>query len=202
MSRWTCPTPTAPRPVEAKIALRVGEPGGRTIERSVVTLPIRPKGPVDRREEAVRRISARAARASFDVVFATPDGAAHRPAADHVVARAASTSATSGSTRTAAGASSPSARRAASPTARSTSPPDAPARIAAPVQWGTYRLDVARRRRGRRHQRRLHRRLVRRRHRRDARPAGHVARQGRLRRRRHHERAHRPALRGQGDASP
>ncbi len=175
------PDANAPRPVEAKIALRVGEAGGRTIERSVV-IPIRPQGPRCRREEAVRRSRTGRHSPVSTSSSSRPRGSASR--ARRPRGRScASTSATNGSTRTAAGASSPSARRARSLTDRSNIAADAPARISAPVEWGTYRLDVRGRCRGRRHQRRLHRRLVRRRHGRDARPAGHVARQGRLRRR-------------------
>ncbi len=42
------PDVTASRPLEAKIILRAGEPGGRAVER-VLTLPILPKGRADRR---------------------------------------------------------------------------------------------------------------------------------------------------------
>ena len=48
--------------------VRVGEPGGRTVERTV-TLPIRPKGPVDRRARSLRRrrrARARSRRSSRD----------------------------------------------------------------------------------------------------------------------------------------
>ncbi|KAB0266010.1 alpha-2-macroglobulin family protein [Microvirga brassicacearum] len=64
---------STPRPTEARITLRVSEAGGRAVERSV-TLPILPKGPV----VAVRKNFAgqlgEGANATFDVVLANPDG--------------------------------------------------------------------------------------------------------------------------------
>jgi uncharacterized protein YfaS (alpha-2-macroglobulin family) len=67
------PELTPPKPVEAKITLRVGEPGGRAVERSV-TLPIRPSGPV----VGVRKLFGddlpEGANATFDLVMAAPDG--------------------------------------------------------------------------------------------------------------------------------
>ncbi len=41
MSWWPLEDVAAPRPLEAKITLTVGEPGGRSLDRTV-TLPIRP----------------------------------------------------------------------------------------------------------------------------------------------------------------
>lgn len=60
------------RPLEGKIILRAGEPGGRAVER-VLTLPIRPRNGVI----AVRRNFAdlgEGAVANFDIVTASPDG--------------------------------------------------------------------------------------------------------------------------------
>ena len=81
--------------------------------------------------------------ATFDVALVAPDGkmltgqgAALRIAQDR--SRAISTIAA-----TAAGSTSRSSRRGASPTAGSMSTPDKPGRIAAPVQWGRYRLEVS-----------------------------------------------------------
>ena len=130
----------APRPTEAKITLRVGEEGGRAVERSV-TLPILPKG----RSIGVRKNFggdlAEGATATFDVVLAAPDGT--RLARQGVAWNLYKVERRyQWFNRTAAGASSRSSRRAASPTAASTSRPPSPARIAAPVEWGTYRLDV------------------------------------------------------------
>lgn len=66
------PDVDAPRPVEAKIVLRTGEPGGRAVER-VVTLPVRPKSGLI----AVRKNFSdlgEGAVASFDVAAVSPDG--------------------------------------------------------------------------------------------------------------------------------
>lgn len=63
----------APRPTEAKITLRVGEPGGRAVERSL-TLPILPSGPVIGVRKTFGGDLAEGAVASFDVVLANPDG--------------------------------------------------------------------------------------------------------------------------------
>ncbi|MCA0423033.1 MAG: alpha-2-macroglobulin family protein [Proteobacteria bacterium] len=72
----TVPVPevSAPRAVEARITLRVGEEGGRAVERSL-TLPIRPQGPV----LAVKKLFEDSALtegslANFDVLALTPDG--------------------------------------------------------------------------------------------------------------------------------
>lgn len=70
----TVPLPqvAAPRPLEAKITLAVGEPGGRALSRSL-TLPILPSGPV----LALRKTSLdlkEGDRATFEAVFAAPDG--------------------------------------------------------------------------------------------------------------------------------
>ena len=63
----------APRPLEAKITLRVGEEGGRAVERSV-TLPILPEGPVVGVRKNFGGDLAEGATATFDVVMAAPDG--------------------------------------------------------------------------------------------------------------------------------
>ncbi|ACL56726.1 alpha-2-macroglobulin [Methylobacterium nodulans] len=70
--RATIPALSAPRPLEARISLHVGEPGGRTVQRSV-TLPILPAGPV----VAIRKTFGElreGATATFEVVAAEPDG--------------------------------------------------------------------------------------------------------------------------------
>ena len=66
------PALAAPRPLEAKITLAVGEPGGRALSRSL-TLPILPSAPL----LAVRKGFAELKEgglAAFDVVLAAPDG--------------------------------------------------------------------------------------------------------------------------------
>ena len=71
------PTRRRAQPVEAKITLRVGETGGRAVERSV-TLPIRPKGPVIGVKKLFGDLGEGAA-ASFDVVCVSPRAAHRRP---------------------------------------------------------------------------------------------------------------------------
>ncbi|SFL47638.1 alpha-2-macroglobulin family protein [Methylobacterium pseudosasicola] len=70
----TVPLPevAAPRPLEAKITLAVGEPGGRALSRSL-TLPILPAGPVLALRKAFSELK-EGDRAVFDAVFAAPDG--------------------------------------------------------------------------------------------------------------------------------
>lgn len=63
----------APRPLEAKIILRAGEPGGRAIERSVI-LPILPMGGLIGVKKNFVNLSDGAA-ASFDVIAVGADGA-------------------------------------------------------------------------------------------------------------------------------
>ena len=67
------PEVTAARPLEAKIILRAGEPGGRAVERSVV-LPILPKGGLIGVKKNFTTLSD-GATASFDVITVGPDGA-------------------------------------------------------------------------------------------------------------------------------
>ena len=67
------PDAAAPRPLEAKIILRAGEPGGRAIERSLV-LPILPKAGLIGVKKNFTALSDGAA-ASFDVIAVGADGA-------------------------------------------------------------------------------------------------------------------------------
>ena len=67
------PEIAAPRPLEAKIILRAGEPGGRAIERSLV-LPILPKAGLIGVKKNFTALSDGAA-ASFDVIAVGADGA-------------------------------------------------------------------------------------------------------------------------------
>jgi uncharacterized protein YfaS (alpha-2-macroglobulin family) len=71
--RVPIPDVTAPRPLEAKIILRVGEPGGRSVERSLV-LPVLPKAPMIGVKKNFTTLS-EGAPASFDVVALGADGA-------------------------------------------------------------------------------------------------------------------------------
>ncbi|MCJ2096612.1 alpha-2-macroglobulin family protein [Methylobacterium sp. J-072] len=70
----TVPLPevAAPRPLEAKITLAVGEPGGRALSRSL-TLPILPSGPVLALRKTFSELKA-GDRAGFEAAFAAPDG--------------------------------------------------------------------------------------------------------------------------------
>jgi uncharacterized protein YfaS (alpha-2-macroglobulin family) len=71
----TIPEANSTRPLEAKVILRVGEEGGRAVERSV-TVPLKPAGSV----LAVKKAFAdsaltEGALAAFDIVAVTPEGA-------------------------------------------------------------------------------------------------------------------------------
>ena len=63
----------APHPMKASFAIRVAEPGGRGIERAV-TVPILPAGPVVGVKKLFGGNLAEGANAGFDVVLARPDG--------------------------------------------------------------------------------------------------------------------------------
>ena len=67
------PSLTASRPLEAKILLRAGEPGGRAVERSL-TVPILPKGGLIGVKKNFTTLSDGAA-ANFDVIAVGTDGA-------------------------------------------------------------------------------------------------------------------------------
>ena len=71
----TVPVPrvAAPRALEAKITLAVGEPGGRALSRSL-TLPILPAGPVLGLRKGFSELQD-GGNATFDVVLAAPEGA-------------------------------------------------------------------------------------------------------------------------------
>jgi alpha-2-macroglobulin len=130
----------APRPTEAKIVLRVGEEGGRAVERSV-TIPILPDGPVIGVRKNFGGDLAEGATATFDVVLVAPDGT--RQARQGVswnlykVERRYQWFNSDGrwgfepvkSTRRAADG-------------RIDLSAEGPARIATPVEWGSYRLDL------------------------------------------------------------
>ena len=131
----------AARPTQARIVLRVGEPGGRAVERSV-TLPVLPQGPVLGVRKNFGDDLAEGATATFDVVLASPDGTRLAKAGVvwslYKVERRYQWFNQEGrwgfepveSTR-----------RVADGTIDLAA--DAPARIAAAVNWGAYRLDVA-----------------------------------------------------------
>ena len=169
----------AARPTQARIVLRVGEPGGRAVERSV-TLPVLPQGPVLGVRKNFGDDLAEGATATFDVVLASPDGTRLARAGVvwslYKVERRYQWFNQEGrwgfepveSTR-----------RVADGTIDLAA--DAPARIAAAVNWGAYRLDVAAPGLGEGADKRLlHGRLVGRSDRRCPRSSRHGARQGKL----------------------
>jgi len=131
----------APRPTEARVTLRVAEAGGRAVERSV-TLPILPKGPVVAVRKTFGGELAEGANATFDVVLADPTGA-------RLAGRNVAWSLYKVEQRyqwyNAGGRWSyepvRNTRRVADGRLDVTA--NVPARISAPVGWGTYRLDVS-----------------------------------------------------------
>ena len=129
----------APRPVQAKIVLRVAEPGGRAVER-VVTLPISGKRGLIGVRKAFETIS-EGGPASFDVIAVGSDGArAARSRVQWTLSRVSNGyqwynsggrwgfEKVKSSTRIADGTLDIAA--------------DKPARINAPVGFGTHRLDI------------------------------------------------------------
>ena len=65
--------PSAPRAMEARITLSVGEPGGRALSRSL-TLPILPSGPVLAIRKGFKGDLPEGGQAAFDLVMAAPTG--------------------------------------------------------------------------------------------------------------------------------
>jgi alpha-2-macroglobulin len=113
------PETAAPRPLEAKIILRAGEPGGRAVEHSLV-LPILPKAGLIGVKKNFTTLSDGAA-ASFDVIAVGADSARAR-------ARASPFERVKSSKRVAEG--------------KIDLGLDAPAKISAIAGLGQYRLDL------------------------------------------------------------
>jgi len=138
----TVPIPEAasPRPLEAKVTLAVGEPGGRALSRSL-TLPILPAEPVLAIRKGFREL-AEGAPATFDVVMAAPDG---RRLAQEGVAWTLSRIDRSYQWYRADGRWSfepvKQVRRVANGTLDVRA--DEPAKVSAPVGFGTYRLETS-----------------------------------------------------------
>ncbi|TDR85205.1 alpha-2-macroglobulin family protein [Enterovirga rhinocerotis] len=131
----------ASKPTEAKITLRVSEPGGRAIERSV-TLPILPDGPVIGVKKNFGSDLSDGGTASFDVVLADPDGTRlARPNVGWSLYRIQRSYQWFNSDGRWGYEPVKSARRVAD--GRIDLAADSAGKIAAPVGWGTYRLDVA-----------------------------------------------------------
>jgi alpha-2-macroglobulin len=134
------PPVAAPRALEAKITLAVGEPGGRALSRSL-TLPILPATPV----LALRKGSAdlkEGGIAGFDVVLATPEGALlARPGVTWTLSRVDQSYQWYRADGRWSFEPVKTARRVASGTLDLRA--GAPGRIEAPVGLGRYRLEVA-----------------------------------------------------------
>ena len=132
----------APRPTEARITLRVAEAGGRAVERSV-TLPILPKGPVVAVRKAFSGQLGEGANAVFDVLLSDPMG--QRLASGNVawslykVERRYQWYNSDGRW----GYEPIKSTRRVADGRIAVGPDGPPARISAPVEWGTYRLDVS-----------------------------------------------------------
>ncbi|MFD2678606.1 alpha-2-macroglobulin family protein [Camelimonas lactis] len=129
----------AARPLQATVTLRVGEDGGRAVSRSV-TLPILPSGPVIGVKRLFSELNA-GATANFDVVMAQPDGARMtRPLkwSLYKVERRYQWFNSDGRWNSEPVKTS---RRVSDGVVEATA--GAPARIAAPVDWGSWRLEVA-----------------------------------------------------------
>jgi uncharacterized protein YfaS (alpha-2-macroglobulin family) len=132
------PVIDALRPLQARIAVRVAETGGRAIERSV-TLPILPAGPVIGIRKTFTEL-ADGSNATFDVVAAQPDGARMTGEAEWNLYRVEKRYQWFRSDGRWGYEPVTTSRRIAD--GRIALAGGDPARIAAPVGWGTYRLDV------------------------------------------------------------
>nr|WP_246180086.1 alpha-2-macroglobulin [Microvirga thermotolerans] len=130
----------APRPLEARITLRVAEPGGRAVERSV-TLPILPKGPVVGVRKNFTGQLGEGASATFDVVLADPAGKRLAGQATWSLYRIERRYQWYNSDGRWSYEPVRNTRRVAD--GRIDVKVDAASRISAPVEWGTYRLDVS-----------------------------------------------------------
>ncbi|GBU17967.1 MULTISPECIES: alpha-2-macroglobulin [Methylobacterium] len=132
---------SAPRAMEAKITLAVGEPGGRALSRSL-TLPILPDAPVLAIRKGFSGDLQEGGLASFDLVMAAPDG---RRLAQAGVVWTLSRIEQNYQWYRADGRWSfepvKSVRRIADGKADISG--DAPARIGAPVTFGQYRLEAS-----------------------------------------------------------
>jgi uncharacterized protein YfaS (alpha-2-macroglobulin family) len=134
--------PTATRPLEAQIVLRLAEPGGRAVERKL-SLPVVAAGPmIGVKPLFSGRSLGEGENASFDVVLAAPDG---KPLAQTGLRYELLKIDTKYQwfRRDGAWEFEPikTTRRVAD--GRIDAAADKPARISIPVQWGRYRLEVS-----------------------------------------------------------
>lgn len=129
----------AARPTEARIVLRVGETGGRAVERSL-TLPILPNGPVLGVRKGFGELAG-GATATFDVVLAQADGTRlARPGVTWNLYRVERRYQWFNADGRWGFEPVRSTRRVAD--GRIDLAAEIPARIAAPVEYGDYRLEV------------------------------------------------------------
>ncbi|MCJ2050966.1 alpha-2-macroglobulin family protein [Methylobacterium sp. J-070] len=138
----TVPVPqvAAPRALEAKITLSVGEPGGRALSRSL-TLPILPANPVLALRKTFTTLN-EGGLARFDVVLATPEGALlPRPGVGWTLSRIDQSYQWYRADGRWSFEAVKTARRVASGTVDLRA--GAPGRIEAPVGLGRYRLEVS-----------------------------------------------------------
>lgn len=134
--------PETNRPLEAEFTIRVGEPGGRAIARSV-TLPIVPKGAAIGVRKAFKEGElGNGQTATFDVIMANGDGRRlARPGVKWTLSKVTRNYQWFFQDGRWNFEGVKSTRRVADGEVAVTE--TAAARIAAPVQWGNYRLDVA-----------------------------------------------------------
>ncbi len=134
------PDAASTRPLEAKLIVDVGEPGGRTVERTV-TLPVRAKGvSVGVKKDFNSSLSAGDA-ATFEAIAVAPDGTrVARKGAEWSLYQISNDYQWFNSDGRWNYEPVKSSKRIASGVADIGA--DAPAKISAPVQWGAHRLDI------------------------------------------------------------
>ena len=128
------------RPLEAKLIVDVGEPGGRTVERAV-TLPVRAKGvSVGVKKDFDSSLSVGDA-ATFEAIAVAPDGTrVARKGAEWSLYQISNDYQWFNSDGRWNYEPVKSSKRIASGVVDIGA--DAPAKISAPVQWGAHRLDI------------------------------------------------------------
>ncbi len=134
------PEAASTRPLEAKLIVDVGEPGGRTVERTV-TLPVRAKGVVVGVRQNFDASLAAGDPATFDVIAVAPDGTrVARKGAEWSLSQVTSDYQWFNSDGRWSYEPVKSTKRVASGVVDIAA--DGAARISAPVQWGAHRLDI------------------------------------------------------------
>ena len=134
--------PQATRPLEARVTVRLAEPGGRAVERKL-TLPVAASGPmIGVRPLFSGRSLGEGEQATFDVVVVGPDGAAlARSGLRYELLRVETRYQWYRRDNTWDFEPVKSTRRIADGQVNATA--GTPARIALPVQWGRYRLEIS-----------------------------------------------------------